>query len=213
MENECANKTLMILGSLEDARNIVIYEEAKKLGVICLVCSDATDQKTKTLSDIFYEVDYKDIDKLEEIALKHNVNGVIGAFDNVVLCCARLCERLDLPCNSSDSVMKLLKKSDFRQLQYDNFLFAPKSIEVDNLQKAFDAVGELKLPVIIKPQQASASKGHTVVRNFDKKIIEDAFNICQYYSRDNKVNVEEYIEPSSLAVVECDPFLYDNQFI
>lgn len=204
-------KRILILGAANDQYPLI--KEAKDLGYYIVCCDRTTTNPGLPFVDKHYQVDYMDKERVLEIARKENVDGVISNSECVMQNVAYVSEQLGLRGNSVMAVRSLGEKDKFRKLQKKCGVYAPAQVDVSNADEAVDAIRRMKLPVIIKPCQNSASRGLAKIEEFDEDYIRCQFEKSSESSWNGKVSIEEFVTMPSLDVIEGDIFVYDNRIM
>lgn len=60
---------------------------------------------------------------------------------------------------------------------------------------------------------SSGTRGTTVVGNFDKILIKNAYDLCANFSRNNLVSIEEYVPMSSLVAYDAEIFVCGDEIL
>lgn len=201
----------MILGGGKN--QIPLIKAAKELEYYVVVCDGRDDIQGKQLCDKFININYMDKELVLKEAEKEKIDGIISNSEPAMLIVAYVSENLNLAGNSTSSVQKLLSKAEFRSLQKEAGVFAPFHEVVQTADEIMEAVREIEFPIIIKPAECSGSRGTTRLDVFDEKKILEAFEKCRNFSRNNKVEVEEFVEMNSLVVNEADIFVLDGEIL
>ena len=219
MQRDCGvckvseNKTLLLLGG--SMQQVVAIEAAKKCGYRTVLCDYLPDNPGQHSADKFYLVSTTDREAVLEVAKSENINGVIAySSDPAAPTAAYVAEQLGLPTNSLASVTTLSFKNLFREHLRKAGLPCPKAVsfKVDaKLQTVLDAVKELSLPFVIKPTDASGSKGVTVLTSENE--ISAALDWARANSRNGVLIAEEYIERSFPHVIGGDVFVVNGRIV
>lgn len=202
---------ILILGASND--QIKLIKMAKQLGYYVVDCDFTLTNPGLPFVDKHYQVNYLDKDKVLKIAISEKVNGIISNSEQAMPIVAYVSEKLLLPGNSVNSINILADKTKFRILQKEIGVYSPKHYEVDSYEAAIDRIKIMKLPVLIKPCECSASRGICKVDNFDKGYIRDAFFESSKLSWNGKVAIEEFVAMPLLTTYEGDIFVIDNDIV
>ena len=192
-------KKIMILGG--GPNQIGLLKAAKKCRYIVILCDKNPNCIGRSLSDSFYEVDTIDDEKLLKIAIKEKIDGVISNSEAIMENVAIIASELGLRGNSRESISILNSKEMFRDFQQEIGLYAPNIDELSNMLSDFE------FPIIVKPVKCSGTRGTEKFESLDVEKIRETVNSCMNYSRNKKCSIEEYVEMSSLIVLEGDVFL------
>ena len=188
-------KALIIPGGVPQ---IELIRQLKQRGITTILADGSSKAVAKPYADLFYQVNVFDIDAVEEIARKEQVDFVLTVCaDQVLLVAAEVSERLGLPCyidfetakNVSDKIRmkKIFRKSGIPTTDY---------VETDHLD--FEAISRLRYPLIVKPVDAYSSKGVRKADNPDELRV--FYQEAQAISRSGGVIVEEFFQGEELSV-------------
>lgn len=162
-----------------------IVETAKDMGIETHVADYNEDSPAKEISDYAYEVDVFDVDALERICRQNNIDGVMYGFSDILLKPAfDLSERMGYRYFLDNNQIEIsTNKNKFREFCVEKGVRVARSFTLDD---------EVEFPVIIKPVDASGSKGVSICHNMlDFK--KDYSNAIKY-SRAGRVLIEQFIE-------------------
>ena len=186
-------KKILLLGG--SAQQVVAIETAKRLGYYTVLCDFLPDNPGQYKADKFYLVSTTDKESVLKVAMEENVDGVLAyASDPAAPTAAYIAEKLGLPGSPYESVEILCNKDKFRDFLSHNGFCTPKAKGYTDIKSALTDLHEgfFKLPVIVKPVDASGSKG---VGRID--YLEEAKEKIEYamsFSRGKRIIVEEYVE-------------------
>lgn len=211
MINEGMNmqsKILLLGGSYGQLPAI---EEAKKRGLYTILCDYLPDNPGRALVDQYYEVSTTDKKAVLEIAVKHEIDAVLAyASDPAAVTQAYISEMLDLPGNSVKSISLLSNKDEFRKFLKKNKFNTPAfhSFSEDECSEVKHL--NLSFPVVVKPVDASDSKG--VFKVDSLKQLKEKAEIALSFSRAKKIIVEEYINAET-ATLHGDAFFLNGEMV
>lgn len=157
-------KKIMILGSGYNFCSLV--NAAKKNNMFVVVCDGRTNGKAKDLADTFYQVDMQDLEQLERIAQKEEVDGIITSFSDItVKTCVELTSKMNLKSLfNKNNIDKFFDKYVMREIFAQNDILAPKHQLISNVNDEI----HLKYPLVAKPLQGSGSKGIVFLNNHEE---------------------------------------------
>lgn len=204
-------KRLMVVGAGEVQLNLIMV--AKDLGYYVTVCDMRDGTMAESLSDSYHKINYMDKEAVLQAAREERIDGIVSNSEPAMMTVAYVAKVMELPGNSPESVEKLLSKSKFRELQKSIGIYAPQYYIISTLEELLEKAKSMNYPIIIKPNQCSGTRGTKKIESFDRRLLEDNFQICKDFSRNQLVTIEEYVEMSSLRVNEADVFVLDNDFI
>lgn len=186
-------KKILLLGG--SAQQIVAIETAKNLGYYTILCDYLKDNPGQYVADKFYLVSTTDKEAVLKVARCEVIDGVLAyASDPAAPTAAYVAEQLNLPGNPYESVKILCNKDRFRTFLKEHDFCTPVARGYLNIERALRDIedGLFQLPVIVKPVDASGSKG---VERIDRKHdAEDKLNYAMSFSRDKRIIVEEFVE-------------------
>jgi biotin carboxylase len=205
-------KKLLILGG--SANQLRLVEAAKKAGIYTVVCNWSEDCAAREACDKFYTQNYLDKEQVLAIAKDEKVDGVISNSEAAMLIVAYVAEKLGLPGNSVRGIEQLVSKTEFRQLQRNAGVYAPRNFECGTWEEFEKQVNGLTFPIIIKPCESSGTRGTTRVDSKeDKESQKKAFEECQHFSVNDRVSVEEFVEMTLLTVIDGDVFVCNGEYL
>lgn len=201
-------KKILLLGG--SAQQVVAIETAKRLGYYTVLCDYLTDNPGQYHADQFYLVSTTDKDAVLKVAQDEKVDGVIAyASDPAAPTAAYVAEKMGLPTNPYESVEILCNKDKFRSFLRENKFNSPYAEGYTDAESAAAQVGKFRLPVIIKPVDASGSKGATVLYSWDG--LREAVEFALLFSRSNRFIIEEFIEKGYPYIIGGDVFVFNGE--
>lgn len=187
-----------------------IYE-AKKRGLYTILCDYLPDNPGRDLVDEFHLASTTDKKRILDIATEKAVDCILAyGSDPAVLTSAYVSEKLGFKGNSVASIELLTNKDLFRCFQKKNELIFPSFVVLkDTEQIPFERLNSL-FPAIVKPVDASDTKGVTMVRDIAEleAAVKNAFN----FSRCGRIIIEEKIG-KEVAGLHGDGFVMDGELI
>ena len=186
-----------------------LIEAAKSVGYYTILCDGYHEPVGKRIADAFYQIDISDHLKVEEIAKKEKVDGIVANTEPLMVCLAKAQTNCGFVANPPEAVDCFQNKTKFRGLQRSLQLVAPKSFCTDDWQVALERMQEIKFPIIMKPTQSSGSRG-TRKKNTFSDVKESDFILCKELSRNDYVTVEEFIERPDNYILQGEFFVWDG---
>lgn len=166
-------------------------------------------KKEKINADVVYEVDSRDLNKIEQIFLQEKPNFIIAdECDYSMYAVAYLTDKYNLPGPELHPLTITNNKFLQRKIVGEIDVYQPKSKLCWNFDMVKDAVNEFDYPVILKPIDNRGSIGVLIVKIED--LLKEAWfnSISNCYSR--MCLVEEFIEGKHITV---DGFVDSNKFL
>ena len=208
-EMKTHRKMLLLGGS---SQQVVAIEAAKKIGLFTILCDYLPDNPGQYYADKFYQTSTTDKKSILEIAKKESIDYIIAyASDPAAPTAAFVAENLGLPTNPYKAVETLCNKDMFRNFLHSHGFNTPRAKGFNNIDEALADLPNYSFPIIIKPVDASGSKGITVLH--DVKEAHKAIDFAFSFSRSRHIIIEEYIEKKHPYLIGGDIFISDGQVI
>lgn len=184
------NNTVMILGGSEEFLKLV--QLAQSRGITAIVCDGRDNSPAKALADLSYDIPVTDIDQIAGVCRKHQVDGILTGFSDLLLeCMVKIAAAANLPCYLMPEQLpyyrdKGVMKDTLRELGIETSQHV--------LVKAGDDVLEttrgLRMPVVVKPVNLYGSRDIRVLFDFDQ--LQEHLDYVFSDSTKGEVLVEEY---------------------
>lgn len=176
-------KKIMMLGA--NFFQMTAIKKAKELGYYVITVDYLPENPGHAYADEYHNVSTVDKEAVLELARSLRIDGILSyASDVSAATAAYVAEALGLPTNPYQSVLVLTRKHLFRQFLNENKLHMPKGQAFDDKAKAREYFYQMQLPVMIKPIDASGSKG--VIRVQNREDFESVFDEAMSYSIEKK---------------------------
>lgn len=202
-------KKVMVLGA--SYLQTFIIRKIKEMGHYCIALDAKADSEGFQLADKFFVCSTTDLEGVLEIARNENIDGIMTyASDVAAPTVAYVAQELKLPTNPYVSVDILTDKAKTRAFMSEHGFHVPQSVEVVSCEAASEAAARIGFPVIIKPTDASGSKG--VSRVDSAEGVKDAFEYAKAFSRTKQVIVETFIERVGYQI-DADCFMYNGELV
>ena len=204
-------KKVLILGA--NPETVSLIEKAKEMGIYTIVTDYDHNAYAKAFADKAYDVDAMDEDKLVELALKEEVDGVlVGVAEALLPTYCKVCSRLNMPCYSTlEQFSVMVRKDCFKDKCRE---YGVPTID----EYTIDQITEIKYPAIVKPVDSCSSKGITVCYNEEE--LKSAIKYALSFSRNGKYLIERYMtgdeviayyvmqDGNPIFVAMCDRYTY-----
>lgn len=189
-----SKKRLLIAGG--GYADIPLIIAAKKLGYYVVTTGNRPGDLGHQFSDKYFNADFSSPSAMLKLAVNENIEAICPcANDFSAISSAFVAQELDLPGHDSYDVCKLLHHKDkYRDFAAANEIPTPVALSFSNIDKAENALNELRYPIIIKPVDLTGGKGISTINNPSdaRESLVKAFSI----SREKRVVAEEYISGS-----------------
>ena len=193
---------LVILGSLYE--NIALVKLAKKKGYYTIVCDGYKDGPAKEFADKSYNIDVRDVDKIAEMCMVEEADGIIGSYSDIVFeKITEIADRAGLKWYISPAMLKYYrdKLSEKELLSKVDGANAPGYILLNDPSDA-EMIKGIKYPVVVKPVDMWGSRGVRVA--YDEKELRINIESAQKISGSKSILLEELMtgcEYNSMAFV------------
>ena len=199
-------KRILLLGGTPI--QIPIIEKAHEMGLYVITCDNKPDNPGHKLADEYHDISITDNEAVLRLAESLHVDAVVNfILEAGVQAAAYVHEKLGKPTSPYESVHILSNKKLFRTYLKEHGFCTPDLFTCSNKKEAYEKIGTLKYPVVVKPTDLWGSRG---VSRVDKpEDFEDALDLAFSNSRGADIIVEKFIE-SDGAPVEGDAFAVDG---
>ncbi|MCI8834816.1 MAG: ATP-grasp domain-containing protein [Ruminococcus sp.] len=202
-------KKIMMLGG--NFFQMTAIKRAKELGYYVISVDYLPDNPGHAYSDAYYNVSTIDKEAVLDLAMQLKIDGILSyASDVSAPTAAYVAEQLNLPTNPFESVMTLTHKQLFRKFMRDNQLSMIEGECFDDRNAAKEYFYKMSLPVMVKPVDASGSKG--VVKVQRREDFDSAYEHAMSYSISQKVIVEQFIQKKGYQI-DGDGFIKDGKIV
>ena len=203
-------KKILFLGGAIHQIPVLVY--AREQGYYSILCDFLEDNPGQAFADEYYCISTTDKEAVLTIARKLKIDGIVAyASDPAAPIAAYVGNHLGLPSNPYESIQTLVKKDRFRDFLLTNDFNCPSSRCFKDINDALNELNNFRLPVILKPTDASGSKGVTKVESYER--FEHAFINAISCSSEGKVIVEEFIEMNHEHMIAGDAFVLDGKLV
>lgn len=200
-------KKVMLLGG--NYYQMTATKAAKRLGYYVISVDYLPDNPAHKFADEYHNVSTIDKDAILKLAMELEIDGIVSyASDVSAPTAAYVAEKMGLPTNPYESVLKLTRKDFIRPFMEENSFNVPKGKGFTDYSEAFNFFISIKKPAMVKPVDASGSKG--VVKVFEDDEFESAFNTAMNYSISKNIIVEEFIQRDGYQIAG-DGFLVNGE--
>lgn len=201
-------KLLMLGGAFSQ---IPAIKKAKELGYYVITCDYLPKNPGHEFSDEYVNISTTDKEIVLEYAKKADVDGIIAyASDPSAATAAYVSEKMSLMGAGYNATCLLAEKDKFRVFQKEIGCLFPKFFVVDTLSKLTKNIGKVPLPCIVKPVDASGSKG--IQKIYSQSEIIEAYKYAVGYSRAKRVIFEEIIN-TPYCQLHGEGFVYDKKLV
>ncbi len=190
-------KSLAVLGGTQISCEIV--KAAKCLGVHTTVIDYNAPEMSpaKQIADEQALISVADTDEAARYIKEHHIDGVLtGYTDSILTYYAEICEKAGRPCYGTKEQFGIFTdKIVWKKLCREYGV--PVAQEFDAAILDLDG-SELPFPLMVKPADASGSRGVAVVHTKDELLA--AYTTAAAFAKNGKVLIEEYLEGPEATV-------------
>lgn len=192
------------------AQQVVAVKYAVDKGYYTVLCDFLLDNPGQYFAHEFHCVSTTDREGILEVARSARVDAVVAyASDPAASTAAYVAETLGLPTNPLASVEILSDKGHLRAFLAANDFNVPKFALLAEASQVQEAVNGLSYPILVKPTDASGSKGISRVDSEDQ--LSCAVSNALVFSRSQRVILEEFVVPSHPFMIGGDCFVRDGE--
>jgi biotin carboxylase len=191
-------KTILMLGGAID--QVKAIETAKAMEYRTILCDREKNNPGQFFADLFYIESTTNKRALTEIAREEKIDGIISyGVDSSLTTASYIAEKFILPTTSYKITNTLCNKALFRNFLEENGFNTPLAKVYKSVAKAVNEIGFFKFPVLVKPADASFSRGISKV--FDSDELKEALEYAFSFSDEGEVIVEEYVGASGNEII------------
>lgn len=202
-------KKVMVLGA--SYLQTFVINKVRQMGHFCIALDGNPESEGFPLADKSYVCSTTDKDAVLAIAREEQIDAVMTyASDVAAPTAAYVAEKMHLPTNPYTSVDIMTDKAKTRIFMEENGFHVPKSRQTKTLAEAVAAAEEIGFPVIVKPTDASGSKGVTRVDAPGE--LAEAYAYAMGFSRSKTVIVETFLVRDGYQV-DADCFMYHGEIV
>lgn len=203
-------ENILVLGA--GIFQVPLITKIKNLGYKAVVASIKGDYPGITIADIFVEADTTNFEKILSIAKTYNVAAVVTTGTDVsVPTMAYVSDKLNLKGPSLKAAQIVSSKTNFRNFLAENEFNCPEFKQCMSLQEASNFYNTQKGKIVLKPDDASGSRGVNILPpNLSESEFEIFFKEAMGFSRNSIVCAESFIEGIEVG---GDAFLRNGEFV
>ena len=157
-------KALLLCASHND---LGLVKALRKLGYYIIVTGNIPNQPGEKYADEYIQADYSDKDLILSIAQSNSIDAIVQCCNDFgVYTAAYVAEKMNLPGYDSYDVTCILHNKDrFKKFACEHGIISPVSKGFTDSDEAVKWIKHNRLPMIIKPTDASAGNGISRVDN------------------------------------------------
>ena len=186
MKPDVKGKKLLVLGA--GVVETTLVKRAQHLGIYTIVTDynlDHTISPAKDIADEYWDINWSDVDSLQERCKETGVDGVIAGYSEFrVESCIKLCERLNLPCYINMEQLEVTREKIL-------FKEACRRNNVPVIKEYASVQDVDSYPVIVKPTDRAGSIGVGIATNYEELL--KVYDYAMQMSICKKVIIEQFI--------------------
>ena len=173
------------------------YRQTKALGYEIFSFARAKDDHPCwDLSDHYYDLAFKDKEKILEICKENRVQGVTSfLLESALPVVYYVAEGLGSPCNSKECQEITANKYTMREQMRKRHLSIPAYKAIHSKD---EDVNDIPFPVIVKPADSGGSRGVSLVRNQEE--LDFALSSAFDFSPNQMVLIEQFIDGREFSI-------------
>lgn len=184
------NKKILIVGA--GFGQVPAILKAKELGLKVIVVDKNESAIGMPMADFAYNIDTVDKRKILEIAIKHQIDGIITMQSDLpVPSIGYVNDELGLKGVSYRTANYCSNKIETRKRLAEKNCQQPHFRIICTIDEAMTAVSEIGFPCVIKAPDSSGSRGVVKINKIED--IPEAFEEAIFYTRGKELLIEEYI--------------------
>ena len=186
-------KVLLLCASHND---LGLIKALRKLGYHIIVTGNIPDQPGEKYADEYIQADYSDKERILSLAESNHIDAIVQCCNDFgVYTAAYVAEKMGLKgYDSYDVTCTLHNKDRFKKFAYEQGIMSPVSKGFTDSNEAVEWIRHSRLPMIIKPTDASAGNGISRI-DVDADIEGSVMNAFSK-SRVGRIVVEPFITGS-----------------
>jgi biotin carboxylase len=150
--------SILFVGAGRHQRRAIVQARERRLRVVAV--DRNPDAPGLRLADVPEVVDFADVDAVEDVARRHNVDGVMTvSADRAVPVVAAVAERLGLPSIGTEVAHRMTHKLAMRRTLAEEGIPQPGYAAVRNLAEGRSAIESVGLPAVLKPVDSGGQRG------------------------------------------------------
>lgn len=200
-------KKIMLLGG--NYFQMTATKAAKRLGCHVISVDYLPDNPAHKFADEYHNVSTTDKEGVLRLARELGIDGIVSyASDVSAPTAAYVAEKLGLPTNPYSSVDILTHKDKMRPFLEQHGFNVPRGKGFTDREEARAFFDSIKKPAMIKPVDASGSKG--VSKLMSSEGFDEAFDEAMRYSLSKHIIIEEFIQRANYQIAG-DGFLVNGE--
>lgn len=202
-------KKLMCLGGSYFQTTVV--KAAKRLGCYVIDVDYLPGNPAHKYADEYHNISTLDKEVVLDLAAQKGIDGIISyASDISAPTAAFVAEKLGLPSNPYETVVRMTRKDLFREYLKKHGFFVPESARIRSFAEAVDFFERTGKAVILKPARSSGSKGVCKAENLIR--LQEAYRNAKQYSAGDELVVEEFMNRDGYQIAG-DAFLENGKIV
>ena len=202
-------KKIMMLGGNYFQMTAVLA--AKRLGYHVIDVDYLPGNPAHRYADEYYNISTIDKEKVLQKARELQIDGIVSyASDVSAPTAAYVAEAMGLPTNPYESVMIMTHKDLFRAFLRENGFPMPQGGGFTDYEEALSFFRKIKKPAMVKPIDASGSKG--VNKVFTEEEFAAAYTEAMSYSISKHIIIEEFIQRVGYQI-DGDAFMANGKIV
>ncbi len=194
MDKNYIGKKVLLIGGINITSDLITL--AHRNGIFIGVADYNKNTYVKSIADVAYDIDIKNVDAMVELIKKEKYDGIISNFaDSIMMYVSEIADKLGMavPYNKNQLLMST-DKQYFKDKCIEYGIVVPKEYKYDKQED----INNINFPVIVKPIDSSGSRGISICSI--KEEFYSAYDKSLEFSKSGKVIIEDYIEGEEINI-------------
>lgn len=188
---------LLVLGDNLYYSNLI--KKLKDLGFYVISIDKNKNAKKTSLSDEFYSIDIKNIERIYKLSTEKNIDGIMNLNEFGSYGASIVSKKLNLNGYTIFTSNATVDKGLMRICWKKNKLKIPDFYITNNINEAKDYVNRIGFPIVMKPTvSGGGSRGVSILK--DNRDFKWAFDFAKKFALNGKIIIEKFIDGKELSV-------------
>lgn len=192
------SSAIMIFGA--GINQLELIREAKLLGLVSVVIDPQESPPGRREADFYYQVEGSDYERTKEIAVSHNITGIVtGQMEKPLRLMAKLANELGYIFHSPEVTERCLDKWLMKEAFLLNYIPCAEGTLISPDENPADKLTEkVEFPLIMKPRDAFSSRGVYKVNSLDDILSHLAES--RNFASNGEIILEEFFDGREYSV-------------
>lgn len=198
-----SGKTAMVLGTNAGQADLIRY--LKKTGWHVIGCAGTAGESGAALCDVFELVDIRDVDALEQLARRHEIDLVYSISSDLAMkSVVALAIRMDLPRYHDMAFIDLLDNKAALRAFLDKHALSP--VPFIEVESASETSNWTVFPCVVKPCDGQGQRGVQLIEDING--LNEAVDLALDISPTNRAIVEQFLDGVEMS---CNVYVNEGR--